>query len=668
MKGIFKKKAGADSDGYNEIEALRQSVLDSGMPENTRDIALKEVDRLAKIGPSSAEYTIGWNHVEYLVSLPWGIRTEDRLDIDRAQTVLDTAHYGLHEIKERILEFLAVRILKMSGPQRLLVVDDEESTCRNLKYALTKEGYVVDTLSNGADALLALKAQHYDLVITDLKMKQVDGMTILDTIKTHYPSTEVIIITGYATVDTAVDALRKGSYHFLPKPLKLDTIRSTVKKALNRKNTTLHTGTTILCFAGPPGTGKTSLGKAIAKSLGRKFIRVSLAGVKDEADIRGHRRSYVGALPGRIIQEIRRCESLNPVIMLDEIDKLGTDFKGDPAAALLEVLDPHQNKFFMDHYLDVAFDLSDVMFIATANIINAVPGPLLDRFEVIHLSGYTLEEKRHIAFAHMIPLAVADAGLSDNPPVFSEKAVDIIIKNYTREAGLRNLERKIAAVCRKISLKMVRENDRNQPVTIDQDDIREYLGPEKYFSEVAQATNRIGLSTGLAWTQSGGEIIFIEATAMEGTGRLILTGSLGDVMKESAQAALSYIRSHTEWLKLPDTRFDKLDIHIHVPAGAIQKDGPSAGITIAVALISLFTRRVCRRDVAMSGELTLSGRILPVGGIKEKILAAREAGITTLIFPEKNRGDIEVIHDSILSQVRIITSNDLADIIDQVLM
>ncbi|THB80945.1 MAG: endopeptidase La [Desulfobacteraceae bacterium] len=638
------------------------------MTEPTRDIALKEVDRLSKISPSSTEYTIGLNHIEYLASLPWGIRTDDKLDIEWAQKVLDTEHAGLHEVKERILEFLAVRILKLSGRHSILVIDDEETTCKNLKYTLNKEGYQVETLSSGEEALSLLEQRHFDIVITDLKMKQIDGLTILNHIKSNYPSTEVIIITGYATVDTAVDALTKGSYQFLAKPLKLETIRSTVKKALSQNRLALDNSTTILCFSGPPGTGKTSLGRAIAKSLNRKFIRISLAGIKDEADIRGHRRSYTGALPGRIIQEIRRCESQNPLIMLDEIDKLGNEFKGDPAAALLEVLDPEQNRSFIDHYLDVPFDLSDVMFIATANIISAIPAPLLDRFEVIHLSGYTHQEKRHIAFNHMIPKAVKESGLTKSPPVFSEQALDVIIKNHTREAGLRDLERKIAAVCRKISLKMVRNNDTSQPITILPDHISDYLGPKKYFSEVAQAKNRIGLSTGLAWTQTGGEIIFIEATAMEGRGQLILTGSLGEVMKESAQAALSYIRSHTDSLNLPDTRFDKKDIHIHVPAGAIQKDGPSAGITIAAALVSLFTRRVCRRDVALSGELTLSGRILPVGGIKEKILAASEAGISTLIFPEKNLGDIQVINDSILSQVNIITANDLSDIIDHVLL
>ncbi len=667
MKKIFTKKEEAREDN-DEIEDLREAVLKARMPEPVEKIALKEVDRLLKISPSAAEYTIGMNYIDYMLTLPWHKSTEDDLDITHAESVLNREHFGLTNIKERILEHLAVRVMKLSEEKRILVVDDENITCKNLEHVLTRDGYTVDTVLNGNDALALLKARPYDLVITDLKMDKVDGMSILEHVKQEGLPTEVIIITGYATVPTAVDAMKKGSYHFLAKPLKLEEVRRTVRKALERKHGIFESKSAVLCFAGPPGTGKTSLGMAVAESLNRKFVRMSLGGIKDEAEIRGHRRSYVGAMPGRIVQEIRRAESNNPVFMLDELDKIGgMDVKGDPAAALLEVLDAHQNHSFMDHYLDVPFDLSRVMFIATANVTGNIPAPLLDRLEVIVLSGYTTGEKVKIAFDYLIPRAIEETGLSGVSPHFEEASVRKIIKGYTREAGLRNLERKIASVCRKIALKIVKSENRENGLRVSPEMVEAFLGPELFFSEAAQAKERKGFATGLALTESGGEIIFVEATRMTGHNKLILTGSLGGIMKESAQAALSYSRSHADVFGLSDGSFEDMDVHIHVPAGAISKDGPSAGLTIAAALLSLFMGKPCRRDVAVSGELTLSGRILPVGGIREKTMAAAEAGIKTVIFPAKNKGDIRAIPQEILDKIEIKTVDDIREIVKSVL-
>lgn len=663
---IFRK--GEDVEELSgEIEELRATVLKAHMPEAVEKITLKELEKLAKMSPSSAEYTIGFNHIDYLVSLPWHRMTEDHLDLKTAEAILDEEHYGLEKIKDRILEYLAVRILKASRNHQMLVVDDEKMTRMNLEHVLTKDGYRVHTASSGQEALDLLEAHDYDVILTDLKMENVDGMGVLERAKQKDPSTEVIIITGYATVPTAVEAMRKGSHHFLAKPLKLDEIRATVKRALASKSRQLHSRGPILCFVGPPGTGKTSLGRSIARSLHRKFIRISLAGMKDEAEIRGHRRSYVGALPGRIIQEIRRAETRNPVFMLDELDKIGQDFKGDPASALLEVLDPEQNAQFIDHYLDVPFDLSKVMFIATANTVDPIPGPLLDRLEVLYLSGYTEREKEKIAYRYLIPSEIEEAGLSENPPEFTSEAVRKIIREYTREAGLRNLQRQIAALCRKTARQSLKAENGGSSAKITPEMIEELLGPKRFYFEVSEAKDRVGVATGLAWTETGGEIIFIEASKMRGNGRLILTGSLGDVMKESAQAALSYIRSHTERFGLSEDFFGHQDVHIHVPAGAIPKDGPSAGLTIAVALISLFTDRAVRREVALSGELTLSGRILPVGGVKEKAMAAHRAGVRCVVFPAKNEADLREIPEDIRSELEILTINELDSVLERVL-
>ncbi len=663
------KRGEEEEEGVSslEIEAMRVTVRDALMPNSVEKVALKEIDRIAKMGPSTAEYTIGINYIDLLVSLPWNRMTEDYLDIKTAEAILDKEHFGLLEIKDRILEHLAVRILKASRKHKLLVADDEKMARMNLEHVLTKEGYQVRIASSGMEALALLEKENFDVILTDLKMEKVDGMGILERAKQLNPSTEVIIITGYATVPTAVEAMRRGSYHFLAKPLKLDEIRSTVRKALRYTNEQFESRGSVLCFVGPPGTGKTSLGMSIARSMHREFIHISLAGMKDEAQIRGHRRSYVGALPGRIIQEIRRCEAKNPVFMLDEIDKIGQDFKGDPASALLEVLDPEQNAHFMDHYLDVPFDLSRVMFIATANTVDSIPEPLLDRLEVLWLSGYTDLEKEQIAFRYLIPQEIHAAGLSDQALRFTPEAVRKIIREYTREAGLRNLQRQIASLCRKIARDKLSRESGEGTASITPDIVETLLGPQKFYHEVTQAKDRIGVATGLAWTDTGGEIIFIEATKMKGKSQLILTGSLGNVMKESAQAAMSYIRSHTGDYQIAEDFFEKHDIHIHVPAGAIPKDGPSAGLTIAVALLSLITDRPCRRDTALTGELTLTGRILPVGGVKEKLLAAHRAGVKTVVFPSKNEANLREIPEEIQNDLEIITIDELNDVVDQVL-
>jgi len=663
--GIFKKAEGNPEP--TEIDGFVATVREARMPPPVEKIALKELEKLDRTSPSAPEYTIGTNHIEYLVSLPWNKMTEDNLDIRHAESILDEAHYGLTEVKDRILEHLAVRILKLSRKQHILVVDDEEMTRKNLDHVLTREGYEVMTAASGSEALNLLKKHNVEVIITDLKMENVDGMGVLASAKEKDPSTEVIMISGYATVSTAVEAMKKGSYYYLSKPFKLDEIRSTVKAALSKKRAQLESRGPLLCFVGPPGTGKTSLGMSIARSLERKFIRISLAGMKDEAQIRGHRRSYVGALPGRIVQEIRRCEAKNPVFMLDEIDKIGQEFKGDPASALLEVLDPEQNNQFMDHYLDVPFDLSKTMFIATANTVDPIPEPLLDRFEVLYLSGYTEVEKERIAFRYLIPKEISAAGLAADSVRFSEEAVHKIIREYTREAGLRNLQRQIASLCRKIARDKLNRESGGGTASITPDIVETLLGPQKFYHEVTQAKDRIGVATGLAWTDTGGEIIFIEATKMKGKSQLILTGSLGNVMKESAQAAMSYIRSHTGDYRIPEDFFEKHDIHIHVPAGAIPKDGPSAGVTIAVALLSLITDRPCRRDTALTGELTLTGRILPVGGVKEKLLAAHRAGVKTVVFPSKNEANLREIPEEIQNDLEIVTIDELNDVVDQVL-
>ncbi len=648
---FFKKPE--DSRQESMLEELRQTVAAAKMPLLVEKIAQQELDMLSKIGPAAAEYTIGLAYIDYLITLPWNKRTEDTLDINRAEMILNEDHYGLSKTKERVLEHLAVKVLKSIQKPRVLVIDDEEIARKNLAHIFTKENYAVATAADGAEALKVLEGSEFDAVLTDLRMGAIDGMEVLEKTKARYPDTKVIMITAYATIPSAIEAIKKGAFSYIAKPFKLEEVRATVKQALESKTQIKSTKGSVLCFAGPPGTGKTSLGRSIARALGRKFTRISLGGMKDEAEIRGHRRTYVGAKPGRIIEEIRRVESANPVFMLDEVDKLGHDFKGDPASALLEALDPEQNRSFVDHYLDVPFDLSSVMFILTANVLENIPAPLRDRMEVIKFSGYTNEEKARIAEKFLVPRQTREKGLSENPPAFTLEAVEKIVQEYTHEAGIRNLERKIATVCRKIAKECVVEREKKCDIKITPELVKRYLGPRKYRFEVIEEKDRIGVTTGLVWTEAGGDIIFVEAAMMKGKKGLIITGSLGDVMKESAQAALSYIRSNATSFGVPEDFFEHHDIHIHVPSGAIQKDGPSAGIAMFMALISLLLKRPARRDVAMTGEMTLTGRILPVGGIKEKILAARRAQVKDVILPEKNRVDLEELSDEVKKDMTI---------------
>ncbi|MCD6117498.1 endopeptidase La [bacterium] len=535
LKAI-KNELGDKDEQTLEVEELQEKIQKAGMPEEAKDQAEKELERLSRMPPQAAEYTVARTYLDWLISLPWNKGTEDRIDIKKAKTILDEDHYGLNDIKDRILEFLAVRKLKENS---------------------------------------------------------------------------------------------KGP---------------------------------ILCFVGPPGVGKTSLGRSIARAMGREFVRYSLGGMRDEAEIRGHRRTYIGALPGRVIQGLKKAGSNNPVFMLDEIDKLGADFRGDPASALLEVLDPEQNNNFSDHYLEVSFNLSKVMFITTANILETIPGPLLDRMEVIRLPGYIVEEKVQIAKKYLIPRQKEENGLKISQISFTVKSVKKIIEDYTREAGLRNLERNIGTCCRKVARKIAEGEIEKAKIT--DENLQDSLGPQKFFSEMAGRKSEVGIATGLAWTSVGGVILFVEATKMHGKKGLVLTGQLGDVMKESAQAALSYIRSHAEDLGIDKDFFESNDLHIHVPEGATPKDGPSAGVTLATSLVSVLTGRPVKHDIAMTGEITLRGKVLPVGGIKEKVLAARRAGIKKVILPKWNEKDLEDIPDHIRSKMKFYFVDWLDDVFE----
>jgi len=651
-----------------ELIDLKSSIDEARLPPNVAPVAVKELERLEKTDPSAAEYAVGLTYIDYLISLPWNRYTDDNLDLSRAEQILDRYHYGLRHPKQRVLEYLAVRALRNMRQFSILVVDDEDIARGNLEHVMRKEGYRVSTSGDGLEALEQVKKGEFDLIITDLKMEKVDGIQLLESIKQLSPPTDIIMVTGYATVDSAVDALTKGAAYYLTKPFKLDELRSKVNKVLDKKRHAQFTRGPILCFAGPPGTGKTSIGQAIAEAMERKFARLSLAGLRDEAELRGHRRTYVGAMPGRIISEIRKLSLKNPVFMLDEIDKIGQDFRGDPASVLLEILDPEQNRNLTDHYLDVPFDLSAVMFIATANMVQDLPAALLDRLEVINFAGYTETEKSRIARDHLIPRQLRDNGLEGQRITFAEEAVATLIRDYTREAGLRNLEREIANVCRKLALICLKQGAESCPANVNEEMVAQFLGPRRFRHEVAEADNQVGVTTGLVWTEFGGEIIFVEASRMKGSQQLILTGSLGDVLRESAQTALSYIRSNADVFGIDSDFYSTSDIHVHIPAGAIPKDGPSAGVTIALALISLLTGRPARRDVALSGEITLSGRVLPVSGIREKVLAAQRAGVRIVVFPAKNEVDIADLPEQAKEGLQIVLSEDIAGLVDLVLL
>jgi ATP-dependent Lon protease len=533
LKAI-RRELGEGDDRTMEIEELREKVKAAKLSGRALEAAEKEIDRLSRMPPQAAEYTVSRTYLDWLVGLPWAVSTEDVIDVPAAKKILDEDHYDLEKVKERILEFLAVRKLK----------------------------------------------------------KETKGP--------------------------------------------------------------------ILCFVGPPGVGKTSLGKSIARALGRKFTRISLGGVRDEAEIRGHRRTYVGALPGRIIQGIRQAGSRNPLFMLDEVDKLGMDFRGDPSAALLEVLDPEQNENFSDHYLEVPFDLSKVMFITTGNVLHTIPPALLDRMEVIELPGYTDEEKVEIARKFLIPRQVESHGLTGENIEFTDDALRLLISEYTREAGLRNFEREIANICRKVARKVA--EGATEKTTIEPATVSDFLGPAKFFRDVAERTMAPGVATGMAWTEAGGDIIFVETNMMKGGKSLLLTGHLGDVMQESAQAALTYVRANAAALGVPEDFYEKNDLHVHVPHGGVPKDGPSAGVTIASSIVSLLTGRPVKPDVAMTGEITLKGKVLPVGGIKEKILAARRAGIKKVILPSKNQKDLSEVPDIVKQGIEFVFVDSLDEV------
>jgi len=652
------------------LDLLRQKVIKTDLPEEVSSQAESELIKLEKTDSISADYTIGINYIETLVSIPWFSLSDDNLDIDRAEAMFSRHHYGLDEIKNRILDFLAAKALRSLAKPRMLIVDDESIAQENLSHFFTRQGLEVATASNGNEALQIIsKRAPFDIVLTDLKMDQMDGLELLDHLNTVAPDTRVIMITGYATIPSAVDALHRGATHYLAKPVDLEELKTMVNQVLQHNRRLDLTKGPVLCFTGPPGTGKTSIGQNVAKAIGREFVRISMGGLKDEAELRGHRRTYVGAMPGRIVNEIKRCGVMNPCIMLDEVDKIGQDFRGDPASVLLEVLDPEQNSSFIDHYLEVPLDLSKIMFITTANEPEKLPQPLLDRMEILEFSGYSVSEKKIIAKNHLIPDQLSENGLLEANPSFPDNVLDVIITNYTQEAGIRGLNRELGKICRKLARITLqqRKRDISAPLHIDEPDIVSFLGPPRYQKEAAEGADTVGVVTALVWTKYGGEIMFVETGMMPGKSGLILTGSMGDVLQESAQTALSYIRSNTDKLQIKKDFFESLDLHIHLPAGAVSKDGPSAGAGICLALISLLTGRPARRTVAITGELSLTGQILPVGGIREKFLAAARAGVTKLLIPEKNIQEVQYLPEDMKHQFTIVSINQLDEAIEHLI-
>jgi ATP-dependent Lon protease len=641
--------------GYSQLFELKAKIKNTDLPPSVAKQISSELDRLEKTDSIAAEFSIGISYIETILSLPWFKETKDNLDLNRAQAVMASHHYGLDPVKERILEFLAAKTLRSMAKSRLLIVDDEEVARENMQHFFTSLGHTVYTAVNGLDALQQVKEnEQFDVMITDLKMDQMDGLALIDKISKISPDTSMIMVTGYATVSNAVDAIRKGATHYLSKPVKLNELKETVEDLLQKQKRLQVSQGPILCFAGPPGTGKTSIGQSIATSLGREFIRLSMAGLRDEAEIRGHRRTYVGAMPGRIISEINRVGVSNPCFMLDELDKIGQDFRGDPAAVLLEVLDPEQNKAFLDNYLDLPFDLSGVLFIATANDIGKLPGPLLDRLEIINFTSYSSQEKQIIAKKYLLPKQRKENGLTDISLKVTDEALREVIIAYTRESGIRGLSRQLGTICRKLALKVLQNEKGKILPAIDKDSVVHLLGPRKYRQEAAEGEDKIGVITSLVWTQFGGSIMFIEALAMPGNTTLLLTGSLGEVLRESAQTALSYIRSNADSLGIATDFYEKTDIHIHLPAGAVSKDGPSAGVAIALALISLLTGCPIRRNVSITGEITLTGQILPIGGVREKLLAAVRTGCVKAVLPAKNKEDVSVLDDDVSDNLEII--------------
>ncbi len=652
-----------------QLNDLKAKVKHTDLPPYVAKQITGELDRLEKTDPIAAEFSIGVNYIETLLSLPWFEETRDNLDLKRAEAIMASHHYGLDQVKERVLEFLAAKTLKNKQQSRILIVDDEQIARENMQHYFKGMGHTVQVAVNGIDALQQVEnSKHFDIMITDLKMDQMDGLTLIEKIAKISPETNMIMVTGYATVSNAVDAMRKGATHYLPKPVKLDELKETVDDLLHKQKRLQISQGPVLCFAGPPGTGKTSIGQSVATSLGREFIRLSMAGLRDEAEIRGHRRTYVGAMTGRIISEIKRVGVSNPCFMLDELDKIGQDFRGDPAAVLLEVLDPEQNKDFTDHYLDLPFDLSGVLFIATANDIGKLPGPLLDRLEIIDFSSYSFQEKQVIARKYLLPKQLDANGLTDRHPEITDAALRKIIIEHTRESGLRGLSREIGTICRKLALKVLQNDEDAVLPVVDEKSIVELLGPRKYRQEAAEGEDKVGVITSLVWTQFGGSIMFVEALAMPGSTNLILTGSLGEVLRESAQTALSFIRSNADRLGIAPDFYDKTDIHIHLPAGAVSKDGPSAGVAIALALISLLTNRPIHRNVSITGEMTLTGQVLPIGGVREKLLAGVRTGCVKVVLPAQNEEDVSVLKDDVTGNLEIIYIKSLGEAIPHLLV
>jgi len=634
----------APAPSTSDLDDLARRAKSPDLPPHAREAAQREVDRLAKTDASMAEYSVGLGYLDFLLGLPWKAATQDRLDLKAAEDILTARHHGLGQVKERVLEYLASRSLRASADFHILVVDDEDIARANLEHVLKKEGYRVRGAANGLEALEEVRRWEFDLIVTDLKMDRMDGMQLLEEARKLSPSTQVMMVTGFATVDTAVQAMRQGAVYYLAKPVNLDELRSTVAQLARDKSAPTVFRSPVLCFSGPPGTGKTSVGQAIAEALGRKFHRMSLAGLRDEAELRGHRRTYVGALPGRVLTSINRLGVRNPVFMLDELDKIGKDFRGDPASVFLEMLDPEQNSQFVDNYLEVPFDLSQVLFIATVNDVRELSGPLRDRLEMVPFQGYTTAEKVQIALKHILPRQLREHGLTHPFPVFTPEAVEAIVDGYTREAGVRNLDRELGSMCRKLAKLRLEDSGQPQPslpLTVDKALVPALLGPRKFIREAAEGEPRVGVATGLVYSEHGGEIIFVEAIRMKGCGTITMTGSLGEVLCESAKTALSLVRARAGELGVDPDAFIMEDLHVHIPAGSIPKEGSSAGLTMAMALASLYTGKPLRRDVAMTGEITLTGLVLPVGGIREKILAAARAGARRVILPDGNRPEVE---------------------------
>ncbi|QGY41824.1 response regulator [Pseudodesulfovibrio cashew] len=633
-------------------DSLRQRVESAGLPPDVLDTALSECDRAIALDPSSPEYSIGQNYLEFLLALPWDKTTKDDLDIARAEEVLNARHYGLRRVKERILEFLAVKNLRGKPTARILLVDDEQIARENLSIVFEADGFEVTAVGNGLEAVKAMEKEPADIVVSDLKMEGMDGMELLQVLRQRWPDTKVIMLTGYATVKTAVAAMRQGADQYLGKPVNLTKLRKYVNELFEQSLRAQHLRGPVLCFSGPPGMGKTSIGKAIAEAMGRKFFRLSLAGLRDEAELRGHRRTYVGAMPGRILQGVKKAGSKNPVILLDEVDKAVQNFQGDATAVLLEMLDPEQNTAFVDHYMGLPFDLSATLFICTVNSVERLPAPLRDRLEVIEFPSYTRQEKFKIAMDFLVPDQLRLHGLDERLVTVSPEAVRQIVTDYTREAGLRGLRMQLAALCRKLA-KHILANGKDRAVEVDTDTVVELLGPPPFAATAAQLRPKVGLATSLVWTEIGGEIIFVEAARMKGNKQLMLTGSLGEVLRESAQTSLSYIRSHASEYGIDPDFYEVSDIHVHIPAGAVSKEGPSAGVAITIALLSLLTGRPVRQDVASTGELSLLGEVLPVGGVREKLMAAQSSGIATVILPQGCATKVESMEAEVVGNLDI---------------